>query len=68
MQSKSLFTILIFSSSLYLGSLSIIENVETVWLSSLVAIDTKAEESIPPLKQNAKGTSDLNLYFTLFVK
>lgn len=45
--------------------LSRIEKVLTLILNFLAAIDTIDPESIPPLKQNANGTSDLNLILIL---
>ena len=56
----------IFFFSLYLSSLSIIEKHLIFLLNFFIAIETNAEESIPQLRQNAKGTSDLNLKFKDF--
>ena len=58
----------IFFSSLYLLSLSIIEYVVALTLNSLTAIEVNNDESTPPLKQKAIGTSDLNLIFKLFLR
>ena len=60
-QPRSLIVVLILLISLYLMSVSIIEKVLILQLNSFTAIEAKADESIPPLKQKAIGTSDLIL-------
>ena len=44
-----------------------IENVFKLFLLSFLANEAKNPESTPPLKQNANGTSDLNLNERLLV-
>ena len=58
---KSLSKIFIFLISLYLSSLSIIENVLMFKLSSLTQYEAITEASTPPLKHIVNGTSDLVL-------
>ena len=56
---RSFRIILIFLFSLYLSSLSIIENVLISKFNFLTQYDAITEEFTPPLKQTVIGTSDL---------
>ena len=63
---KKFFVISIFFFSLYLLSLSIIEKHFIFLLSFFFVIPAKTFESMPPLRLNAIGTSDLVLILMLF--
>ena len=65
---KNFAILFILLSSLYLLSESTIENVCIFFPKISLETAVRREESIPPLRQNPIGTSDLNLILTALKK